>query len=433
VKSVEEVVKYIENGGLSDKLVILYGKDSKESEFQRNRYIKALWAFAEIFGIQDGTQSDIRIFSVPGRSEVGGNHTDHNNGRVLACSVNLDIIAVVRENNSGIVKIKSEGFDMDIVELKDLVVRPEEQFGSQGLIRGIYARFNELGYEIGSGLDVYTTSMVFKGSGLSSSAAYEVMIAKIMSTLYNEDKIDPVVMAQVGQYAEQNYFGKPCGLMDQLACAVGGLMTIDFADSKNPVVEKIAYDFAATNHVICIVNTGGSHADLNDDYAFIQVEMKQVAKQMGHEVLRQCSKEEFYADIGTLRQKVGDRAVLRAIHFFEENTRVSEQVKALKSCNFDLFKKLIIESGRSSFMNLQNSYSIRQPSEQGISLALALASHVLEGQGAWRVHGGGFAGTIQAFVPDKLVRKFSEVMDNTFGKDSCHCLSVRSVGVCTVF
>lgn len=417
------IINALETGALDDKLRLIYGPDAETLRFQRRRYIDCVGHFCDKYGDGEG----IRLLSVPGRSEVGGNHTDHNSGRVLACAVDLDIIAAARATDDGLMRVQSEGFDEDAIELDRLVPQEKERNHSPAFVRGVAARLKELGYRVG-GFEAYTTSRVLKGSGLSSSAAFEVMAANILSELYNGGVIDHVVMAQAGQYAEREFFGKPCGLMDQTACAVGSFITIDFSDNEHPKIEKLDFDFEKTGYTLCIVDTSGNHSDLTEDYAAIQSEMKQVARLMGHTVLRECDEEEFYARLPELRKAAGDRAVLRAIHFFGDNARVLEQTKALKSGDFARFLKLVIESGRSSFMYLQNCYSIKSPKEQGLPLALALAEKTLGNEGAWRVHGGGFAGTIQAFVPRDRLERFVTVMNAAFGPKATYKLRVRPEG-----
>lgn len=401
-------------------ITTLYGECNEQL---KNRYLKAIDEYVKLFGDCD----EIKLLSVPGRSEVGGNHTDHNNGRVIACSVNLDIIAVAGKSNDNITRVKSEGFPMDTVDLSKLTPDCNEKGKSQGLIRGVNARLTELGYKIG-GFNAYTTSNVLKGSGLSSSAAFEVMISNIISNLFNNSKIDPVVMAQVGQYAEGKFFGKPCGLMDQTACAVGGIITIDFKDNDHPIIEKLDFDFVKTGYSLCIVDTAGDHADLSDDYAAIRYEMAAVAKLLGHNVLRECDEKEFYSNLRSIRETLGDRACLRAIHYFGDNERVLKEVATLKAGDFKGFLDLIIESGRSSYMYLQNIYSLKAPANQGLGLALALSEEKLSGVGAWRVHGGGFAGTIQAFVPHDLLSSYTQMINSVFGDKACYNLLVRPVG-----
>jgi galactokinase len=419
----EELIGAVRQGRLDGDLKLLYGCGADTLAFQRSRYISCIEAFKKLYGEGGG----VRLLSVPGRSEVGGNHTDHNFGRVLACAVDLDVIAAVRPRGDGTMHVKSEGFDEDVVELSCLTPRENERTHSPALVRGVAADLRQRGYKVG-GFEAFTTSRVLKGSGLSSSAAFEVMMGLITSALYNGGGIDPVVLAQAGQFAEREFFGKPCGLMDQTACAVGGFIAIDFEDNAHPRIEKLDFDFASTGYRLCIVDTGGSHSDLTDDYAAIQSEMKGVARLMGREVLRQCSEKEFFSRLPELRQKAGDRAVLRAIHFFGDNARVVGETAALRRGDFGAFMSLVTESGRSSFMYLQNCYAIKSPREQGVPLALALAQKVLGADGAWRVHGGGFAGTVQAFVPQAKLAQFTDAMTSVFGPGACYCLLVRPRG-----
>ncbi len=401
----------------------LYGLDDARIQAQTARYAAAAKSFDALFG----RQREIMLFSAPGRTEVGGNHTDHQRGRVLAAAVNLDVIAVVSANEQNVIRIKSEGYDMDEVDLACLAPNPSERGGSASLIRGIAARFYALGYRVG-GFEAYTTSDVLSGSGLSSSAAFEVLVGTILNHLYNEGKIPPVVIAQIGQYAENEFFGKPCGLMDQTASAVGGFVSIDFADPVCPVIHQVTFDLASSGYALCIVNTGGSHADLTADYAAVPAEMKAVAARFGKQQLREVPEDAFYAQIGALRDTVNDRAILRAIHFYNDNTRVTLQAKALEDGDVEQFLRLVTASGRSSFEYLQNVYSPKYPEQQGISLALSLSERVLGAHGAWRVHGGGFAGTVQAFVPYNLLATYKQQMERVFGVDACHVLSVRPVG-----
>ena len=395
--------------------------DESVLEYQKGRYVKAIESFEELFGVKD-----VEIYSAPGRSEIGGNHTDHQCGRVLAASINLDAIAIVAKKESGIV-LKSEGYPMINVSLADLLPTKEEEGTSAGLIRGVAARLKEEGYEIG-GFEAYVTSDVLNGAGMSSSAAFEVLIGNILSGLYNEGNISPVLIAQAGQYAENVFFGKPCGLMDQMASSVGNLIFIDFADVKNPVIKKVNVNFEDFNHSLCIVDTKGSHADLTDEYAAIPEEMKRVAAYFGKEILKQVDKNEFYTNIPEIRKVAGDRAVLRAMHWFEETDRVIDQVNALEEENFEEFKKLIKSSGDSSFKYLQNVYSVKNLSRQEMAVGLALSDVILKGKGVSRVHGGGFAGTIQAFVPNDIVDIYKKNMEDIFGQDACHVLKIRKYG-----
>lgn len=395
-----------------------------ELQAQRERYAQLENGFEEFFGYE----GQLEYFSAPGRTEVGGNHTDHQRGRVLAASINLDIIAAAAKREDGIVTLKSKEYTkFDKIDIEDLGAKDEEREKSSAVIRGICARCKELGYKIG-GFDCYTVSSVLKGSGLSSSAAFEVLVVTVISHLFNDGKIDPVEVAQISQYAENVYFGKPSGLLDQSASSVGGFTAIDFADSKKPVFEKINFDLDKYGYKLCVVDTGGSHADLTHEYAAIPVEMKKVAAFFGKEVLREVDEEEFKANIKELREKAGDRAVLRAIHFFSDNRLAKLEAEALKAGDFETFKSYVVKSGISSATRLQNVFASSNPSEQGLSLALAITEQVLEGKGAYRVHGGGFAGTIQAYVPKELLEDYRAVIEGVFGKGSCYVLSIRAVG-----
>lgn len=391
---------------------------------QRVRYATALDAFESLYG--DG---DISVFSVGGRSEISGNHTDHNHGRVIAASVNLDILAVAKPTENGVIRIKSEGFPEDVVEPSAIDAPDKDKFfTSAAIIAGMEKAFLNAGYKVG-GFDAYTTSNVLKGSGISSSAAFEVMVGNILNYLYNDGVVSNVEIAKMAQYAENEYFGKPCGLMDQTACAVGGFITIDFADPKNPIIEKMDFDLGKAGYALCIVNTGGNHADLNEDYASVPAEMKAVAAVLGVSVLRETTEENLIANIAKVRETCGDRALMRAMHFFAENRRVAAQVEALRDGDMEGFKAGVVASGNSSFKYLQNVYTTKNVAEQGLSLALCLTESYLAGTGAvCRVHGGGFAGTIQAFVPLCKVADYAAYMDSIFGEHACHVLSVRRDG-----
>ena len=409
------------SGGLDQKLTLLYGADQLEAQHQR--YADAVDSFVEIYGDRD----NLRIFSAPGRTEIAGNHTDHNHGRVLAASVNLDVIAIASANDSGVIAIQSKGYKMDRIAVDDLEIKEAEINKAASLIRGMASRFVQKGLKIG-GLDAYTTSNVLKGSGLSSSAAFEVLVGNLLSGLYNDGTVSPVEIAKYAQYAENVYFGKPSGLMDQMASSVGNLITIDFADPEAPVIEPVDFDFAALGCALCIVDTGGNHADLTNEYAAIPAEMKAVATLFGEEVLRPVSYEALLSKAGEIREKLGDRALLRAIHFVQENRRVEEIVAALRKGDYDRFLTLLTQSGRSSFCYLQNVYANIAPQEQGLSLALALSEQLLDGRGAFRVHGGGFGGTTQNLVPLDLVPQFKETIESVFGAGSCHILFIRPLG-----
>ncbi|MBO5313245.1 MAG: galactokinase [Clostridia bacterium] len=421
-----ELLSYIKEGKLNDKLARIYGEENVQAQIER--YAEAISEFQSIYG-----DREVSLFSVPGRSEISGNHTDHNHGKVLAGSINLDIIAVSAKTDDSLIRIKSKGFDEDCVDL-GTYTEPNESdfFKSSALIAGMAKAFDNAGLCKG-GYIAYTTSNVFKGSGLSSSAAFEVMVGNILNYFYNDGKVENTEIAKMAQFAENVFFGKPCGLMDQMACAVGGFVYIDFEDTKNPVIEKIPFDLSGQGYALCIVNTGGNHADLNDDYASVPKEMKSVAKFFGKEYLRQLTKSDVLENISALRQSVGDRAILRAIHFFNENERVALQAEALKKEDTARFFDFVKRSGRSSFMYLQNVFTTKNVHEQGLSLALAITDSVLSGKGAaHRVHGGGFAGTIQAFVPFKLVDEYRSVIDSAFGKGACHVLRIRPDGAIKV-
>ena len=378
--------------------------------------------FAAAFG---GEPS--RYFSAPGRTEIGGNHTDHQRGRVLAGAVNLDTVAAVHPNGTNTIRIQSKGYPLSVVALDQLSPVAEEVNTSSSLIRGVAARFTQLGCKV-EGFDAYCESTVLPGSGLSSSAAYEVLIGTIINHLFFDAKVSQAEVAQIGQYAENVFFGKPCGLMDQTASAVGNLVTIDFFDREHPVIEPVDFDFASSGHALCIIDSGADHADLTDEYAAIPGEIKAVAAKFGKEVLTQIDEADFYAKIPQLRQACGDRAVMRCIHFYQENARVPQQVAALREGNFDKFLSLVKQSGYSSWMYLQNVIPAGYKAHQDVAVALGLAEHYLQGRGAYRVHGGGFAGTIQAFVPFDILDTFVAGMDAALGQGACHVLSIRSAG-----
>lgn len=415
-----ELKEKLESGAYDKTFAYLYGD---KAETQRQRYQKAADDFSSIFG----GDRHVELFSAPGRTEVCGNHTDHQQGRVMAASVNLDVIAVAAKNDSNIIRIQSQGYPMDEICLSDLNAKDSEKNQAAALIRGVAARFAELGMTIG-GFDAYTTSNVLKGSGLSSSAAFEVLVGVILNGLWAEEKASATLIAQIGQYAENVYFGKPSGLLDQMASSVGGFVAMDFADPSAPIVEKVNVDFSVSGYKLCIVDTGGNHADLTGDYAAAPAEMRSVAAVFGKDVLRQVEPDDFYANLSKVRAHCTDRAILRAFHFFGDDARVALQRQALEQGDYPAFLELIVESGRSSYMYLQNVYTCKNPDEQGLSLALAMSERLLNGKGAWRVHGGGFAGTIQAFVPESLLATYRETMEAVFGPDTCHVLAIRPVG-----
>lgn len=367
------------------------------------------------------------FFSAPGRTEISGNHTDHQHGCVLAAAVNLVTVAEVTLNHSGLIRVQSEGYPALEVELKDLSVHEEEKNTTASLIRGVAAAFSQRGAVL-QGFDARVRSSVLPGSGLSSSAAFEVLIGTICNELFFDRKLSPVEIAQVGQYAENVYFGKPCGLMDQTASSVGGMVFIDFENPDSPVVERIDFDFAAAGHALCIIDSGADHADLTEEYAAIPGELKDVCAFFGKEVLRDIPEVDFFAALPELRHQVPDRAILRAIHFYQENSRVQRQAQALRDGDFDAFLRLVSESGRSSWMYLQNITPTGETEHQDVAVALALCDTLLHGQGAFRVHGGGFAGTVQAFVPLEMLDSFKEGMERVLGEGKCHVLSIRSEG-----
>ncbi len=416
-----EWIQFISLGKLNNTLDRLYGEDRVEEQVER--YLAAVERFSSLYG----ENREVSLFSVPGRSELSGNHTDHNLGKVIAASVDLDMIAVASPRQDSVIQLKSHGFSEDIVEISALLTPSEASYGtSSALIAGVCVGFLSRGWAVG-GFDAYTTSDVPKGSGLSSSAVFENMIGTILNSFYNSDRVGLVEIAKISQSAERDFFGKPCGLMDQLACALGGVVAIDFQEPSDPAIERMDLDLDEKGYRLCIVNTGGNHADLTDDYASVPAEMKAVAEFFGKRVLRELSEADVLSSISELREKMGDRAVLRALHFFAENARVERQKALLLSKNFDAFLAEVIASGRSSFCYLQNVYAAKNPAEQGISLALCLAESILAScGGAWRVHGGGFAGTIQAYVPLEAVENFCDKMNQVFGENSCTVLRIRS-------
>ena len=402
----------------------VYGCGMEQVPAYAARYEKTALGFEKEFGADARTLS---LFSAAGRTEICGNHTDHQHGHVLAGSVNLDVIAAAARNDDGIIRIKSEGYAIDIVDTRDLSIQKNETNHSVSLVRGVAARFKELGYPV-SGFDAYTTSNVLKGSGLSSSAAFEVLVGNIINTFFADGRESPVSIAQIGQYAENVYYGKPCGLMDQMASSVGGIIAIDFENTDKPLITKVNAEFADFGYALVIIDSGADHGDLTDEYAAIPTEMKAAARVFSKNFLREVPEEEFYRNIPGIREAAGDRAVLRGMHFFADDARVLQLVEALDRKNFEEFKRVIIESGRSSCMYLQNVFASSMPQAQAVSIILALCEKHLAGKGAWRVHGGGFAGTVQAFVPLKDTDAFKDEIEKVVGKGMCHVLSIRPVG-----
>ena len=414
-------------GDFDSKFAELY--DSKAISTQRNRYVDALDSFSKIFG----DERNVNIYSVAGRSELAGNHTDHNCGKVIAASINLDIIAIVAQNNSNIINLKSEGFNQLSIDFSEYCDPTPTHFGtSASLIAGMCRGFADNGHKVG-GFDAYCTSSVLRGSGLSSSAAFEDMIGNILNHEFNDGAVSNVEIAKLAQYSENVFFGKPCGLMDQVACAYGGIVSIDFADTKNPIIEQIDFDLTKAGYNLCIVDTGGNHADLTDDYASVPSEMKSVAALFGCTHLRQCNKADVIARTKEIREKCGDRAYMRALHFLNENERVDAMKTALKNNDLNTYFDGVLSSGASSFCYLQNVYTTKNVTEQGLSLALCLTDNFMKGKdGAFRVHGGGFAGTIQAYIPENFVEEYRALMNSVFGEGACLVLRVRQHGAIKV-
>ena len=417
----KELIQAIKSGQLNEVLSDIYG-EGIYPEYQIKRYTDAVKRFVSFYG--DG---EISIFSAPGRTEIGGNHTDHQHGEVMAASINLDAIAIVKKTDDSVVRVRSDEYPEVVISLDNLSTCADEKGTTLSLIKGVLAGFTNHSLEIG-GFDAYITSDVLIGSGLSSSAAFEVLIGTILSGLYNDMNVSPVLIARIGQYAENVYFGKPCGLMDQMACSVGGLVHIDFADPKEPLVEKVNFSLEEYGYSLCITDTKGSHADLTHEYAAVPMEMKAVAEYFGKEVLREVSAEDIIANINDIREKSGDRSVLRALHFVNENRRVGKEVAALKKDDISEFLKTVKESGDSSYKYLQNVYSNSDVEHQNVSLALAVSEMFLGEDGVCRVHGGGFAGTIQAFVKNNMVNGYCRCMDEVFGEGACTAMQIRKFG-----
>jgi len=418
----KEIIAAIESGKYTGIFTELYGAENVKA--QEARYINTVNEFAKLFG----ADREVSLFSVAGRSEISGNHTDHNYGKVLAASINLDIIAAASPRDDMRINIKSEGFPIDEVDITNPTVDEALYYTSKSIISGMCSGFLKYGHNVG-GYDAYTTSNVFKGSGLSSSAAFEDMVGLILNGFYNDGTVENAEIAKIAQYSENVFFGKPSGLMDQTACAVGGFVAIDFKNPKEPIIEKLPFDLSAAGYNLCIVNTGGNHADLNEDYASVPADMKKVASYFGKPVLREVELSEILKNVKELRKFAGDRALMRAIHYKNENERVTAQTEALKSGDLDGFFAGVMASGNSSFKYLQNVYTVKNVEEQGLSLALCLAEMALAGKkAAYRVHGGGFAGTIQAFVKNEDVPAFKAALDNAFGEGATTVLKVRPYG-----
>ncbi len=417
--TLNEVKANIKSGKYDKSFLMLYG----ETEKARARYYNACEEFSKLYG----TYGDIRIFSAPGRTEVGGNHTDHQHGSVIAGGVDMDVIAIVSKTAQNIIRVKSKGYDMDIITVGEFEKREKETGRAISLIRGVCARFAKSGYKIG-GFNAYTTSNVLKGSGLSSSAAFEVLLGNIVNGLFADKGVPAIEIAKIGQYAEREYFGKPCGLLDQMASSLGGFTYADFNNPGKPLTETINLDIRDFGYTLCVVDTGGNHANLTQDYADITIECKQISNALGVEFLRDADQQKFYSSLSSFRKEFGERAVLRAFHFFNEQDRVLKQRKALLEGDFKAFLKLVNESGQSSFDYLQNLYSTTAVKEQGLSLAIALTKQFLGDDGACRVHGGGFAGTIQCYIPTERLLDYKRMIEAVYGENSCSVLSIRPVG-----
>lgn len=422
MQNIMSVRESLEQGSLDQKIKEIY-VDEQRVPYNRERYIRAIDRFTELFP----SEKEIEIYSAPGRSEVCGNHTDHQNGMVLATSINLDAIAIVAKAEEPVIRLVSGDFPMEEVDVADLSMKEEEQSTTTALIRGVAAGMKERGHKVG-GFTAYITSDVLMGAGMSSSAAFESLIGTILSGLYNDMKVSSIEIAQIGQYAENIYFGKPCGLMDQMACSVGGMIFIDFKEKEHPEVRQVHTDFEKAGLSLCIVDTKGSHADLTPDYAAVPAEMNQVAQALGREHLREVPRETFFKELSKLWKETSGRAVLRAIHFYEEEDRVLRGVKSLEESDYPGFLSVIKASGDSSAKYLQNIYSPKDVDSQNVTVALAVSESILGENGVCRVHGGGFAGTIQAFVKNEAVAAYKEQIEAIYGDDSCHVLKVRLQG-----
>ena len=415
-------IEEIRSDRVRNLFVELYGTQNHVIEKQQQRYERAVQAFHEFFP----TRTDIKIYSAPGRTEIGGNHTDHQRGIVLAGAVNLDVIAIVSFHNEGVIRVKSEGYVLAEIQLSDLNPN-EKDDGTMSLVKGVVTKFKEKNVLV-DGFDMYTTSDVICGGGISSSAAFETLVGTVIDQKYNAGKSTPFEIAQYGWFAENVFFGKKCGLLDQTVSSYGGLVSIDFKDDSSPVIEKIDFDFEKYGYTLCVTDTKSSHENLTDDYVAIRKEMKQVANYFDCEVLSEVDEKEFFSFVPNLRSFCSDRAIMRAMHFFGETKRAKEEANALKKEDINEFLSLVNESGISSGNLLQNLYSNKTPTEQAIPLAIAMSKSILGNKGAVRVHGGGFAGTIQAFVPTEMVQEYKESIERIFGDGSCHQMKIRPVG-----
>ena len=423
MKSIPVWKQELSDGVHAARLASLYCCAPAETASEAARYTAVLDGLEKTFG----SHAEAGLYSAPGRTEIGGNHTDHQHGRVLAGSVNIDMIAAAAPNDKKQLRVQSEGYDLCVIDLNDLEARKEEENTTASLLRGECAAFTQRGAKL-AGLDVYISSNVPKGSGVSSSAAFEVLIGVILNDCFMTEKVSPIAIAQIGQWAENVYFGKPCGLMDQMASSVGNIITIDFASPAKPVVEPVAVDFSKAGLALCILDSGADHADLTDEYAAIPAECRAVAAVCGGEVLRDVPFETFLAKLPECRRQCGDRAVLRAFHVYADNDRVAKQVAALHDGDFGTFLSLVNESGCSSWEYLQNVIPAGYKEHQEVGVTIAAAKHLLGDKGAVRVHGGGFAGTVQAFVPVEMLDEFKAGMETILGEGRCHVLSIRPEG-----
>ena len=423
MKSIPVWKQELSDGVHAARLASLYCCSPAETASEAARYTAVLDGLEKTFG----SHAEAGLYSAPGRTEIGGNHTDHQHGRVLAGSVNIDMIAAAAPNDKNLLRVQSEGYDLCVIDLNDLEARKEEENTTASLLRGECAAFTQRGAKL-AGLDVYISSNVPKGSGVSSSAAFEVLIGVILNDCFMTEKVSPIAIAQIGQWAENVYFGKPCGLMDQMASSVGNIITIDFASPAKPVVEPVAVDFSKAGLALCILDSGADHADLTDEYAAIPAECRAVAAVCGGEVLRDVPFETFLAKLPECRRQCGDRAVLRAFHVYADNDRVAKQVAALHDGDFGTFLSLVNESGCSSWEYLQNVIPAGYKEHQEVGVTIAAAKHLLGDKGAVRVHGGGFAGTVQAFVPVEMLDEFKAGMETILGEGRCHVLSIRPEG-----
>ncbi len=423
LKSWHELAASATSGELAGQVEALYKSTPLGAKGGGKRFGKLLERFGERFG-RNGRAA---LFSTPGRTEIGGNHTDHQHGCVLAGSVDLDIIGVAGPNGRPEIRVESEGFPGQVIPLDNLKPDPAEFNDSRALVRGIASQFKARGFPV-TGFDACLTSNVLKGSGLSSSAAFEVMLGTIVNHLFAGGVVTPVETAIIGRYAENHFFGKPCGLMDQVACAMGGVCFIDFKKISEPLIRKVSFDLRAAGYALCIIDSGADHADMTDEYSPIPREMEAVAHHFGKKFLREVGREEFLAAIPAIRKEAGDRAVLRALHFYADNERCQQEVEALAEGNVQAFLALVGESGRSSHMYLQNVFPLGATERQDVGVTLGLCDELLAGRGAFRVHGGGFAGTVQAFVPLETLSSFKERMEAVLGKGRCHVLSIRDAG-----